>query len=686
VRFSIILLLLLQAAYAQEKINFPAGIASDYELTAKDGWSGFNYSYFAQSPGGIIYAIQYNGIFTISGNNWYLQFDTLQKMSGTVGSIKAINDDEAWAISRHYIAVFKNKVVDTVIHLPFAIVNSCIVNGTNKLTLFEQRDAFIHTWIFDGKTVKYIGNTNQPVQTDSFPVAISKWFCSSNSENIYFSEESTFGTSLLKYNFACNCFTKLISLQKGDLNYIYHVENDSTFVILNGGARYSGLGGLYNHGIIINLPYNFELGSENSLIFNSSRADEPLHIYKLKDNQYFLAKPYNKGFSLSGAFENNNKTKVAFILPNRNNLLFTSGAAYRLCSFVKKYPRIYNNQHSANIFTVKQDDKGDVWAGSYQGYLSIFDRKNVVQLGEKRFSYMNGGSFHNGYMYLIGEGKGGLIQFDKKGNGKQVIPSTYTGYSTFISKNGKSFYYGTPSYSGLWQTSTTDLEKLHPKWNKIDSAKGSLVENILTIAEDTLGRIWYGAGKKSLAIYNPKTDKATTWLVEKNETPFGAFSSVTDKYGTLWIGSSNKGLWYYSDYSKPAAPSSFKKLVHFFLNDNKTITALTVYNNWLVIGATDKILLLNTDSLYLKNKIILRYLNPQEVSINGTTEQNTFITSYFDSTVWFSTTDMLYQWDIKNWLAAPVHKVKTELKLTLQKIQISLLPGSSFYIDAYQPR
>lgn len=199
-----------------------------------------------------------------------------------------------------------------------------------------------------------------------------------------------------------------------------------------------------------------------------------------------------------------------------------------------------------------------------------------------------------------------------------------------------------------------------------------------------------GHRKRGIAIYDPAANKAKTWLIENNETAFGGYSSLTDKYGTVWIGSDRQGLWYYNDYSKKASPGNCKNLNHPLLNGGNSITALTIYRDWLVISAYDKMLLLNLDIFHRRKQIILQYLNPQEANFSSFTEQNTLITAKKDSTVWFSTGDMLYQWDIKNWLSLNKFKVTVDAfikagnrkqKLT-QNSAVVLKPGfNSFNIQ-----
>ena len=248
------------------------------------------------------------------------------------------------------------------------------------------------------------------------------------------------------------------------------------------------------------------------------------------------------------------------------------------------------------------------------------------------------------------------MQFDLHGNGRSLTKGVFI-FCSYISRDKKYFYTGTENYNGLWQTTTESLDKGNPVWNKIDSSKGINLHNILTITEDSLGRIWMGHRKRGVAIYDPVTNTAKTWLIENKETAFGGFSSLTDKYGTVWIGSDKQGLWYYNEYSKEASPANCKNLNHPLLNSGNAITALTIYQDWLVISAYDKMLLLNLDSFHYRKKIILRYLNPQEANFSSFTEQNTLITARKDSTIWFSTSDMLYQWDIKNWLGLNKYKV-----------------------------
>lgn len=244
-----------------------------------------------------------------------------------------------------------------------------------------------------------------------------------------------------------------------------------------------------------------------------------------------------------------------------------------------------------------------------------------------------------------------------QGNAKKL--NTNTGFYTFVSKSKKDFYFSTTNQLGLWKTSTKSLETLQPVWNKIDSTKGNSINNILTITEDTLGRIWCGHPRNGISVYYPTTDKATSWNIDKKETPFGEMASIIDNKGTIWLGG-RQGLWFYNDYSKAASPQNCIKINHPLINTAKNLTALSIYDKWLVIAAYDKILLFDLKSFYQSKKIVIRYLNPYESNFTSFTEQNTMLTAK-DSTVWFSTGDMLYHWDIKKWLYLETPKVNTSV-------------------------
>lgn len=104
---------------------------------------------------------------------------------------------------------------------------------------------------------------------------------------------------------------------------------------------------------------------------------------------------------------------------------------------------------------------------------------------------------------------------------------------------------------------------------------------------------------------------------------------------------------------------NFKKINHPLLKNNPNpISFLHQWKNFLIIGAADRILLFDIEKWSENKEVMVRYLNTQETNFSSFTEQNTVFTDKQDESVWFSTSDMVYQWDIKKWLKLPKFKIK----------------------------
>ena len=336
----------------------------------------------------------------------------------------------------------------------------------------------------------------------------------------------------------------------------------------------------------------------------------------------------------------------------------------RIFDYIKKYPKIYKNDNASATFSIQQDATGRIWSGSYNGGYSIIDTNNTIYRDKENLKVSNGGFTYKNKMYLIGEGtQYGLHQIDILGNQKKLT-NNVSGFYNFIDSANNRLYFGT-SQKGLWHTPLNKLDDNNPKeWSIINKEQGLTLPNTITITKDKKGRIWLGQASRGWAIYYPTKNKVVTKLINKNETDFGTMSSLTDTYGTVWLGTKQKSLLYYNNYkSDSISNADIQKLIHPLLVNGKTITALQQWNDWLLIGATEYYLAFNLKEWHKSKKVIIKYLNPQEAAFTGTTEQNTLLVDKRDSSVWFSTSDMLYQWDFKRWLSLPPYTVNTEVVL-----------------------
>jgi Histidine kinase len=670
----ILWLLLLFTATARAQSGFPDGVANTYTLGQKEGYSGFIYSSIGFGADGTVYTCDYSGTIEIHSNNNSIKIDTLKKW-GMVGGFKITGPGEAWLIGLRFVAVLKNHQVIKLLKLPDGIFSHAYRIHEKTAFFFAAKNDSLETWEFNGDILQR--KAVSPIRID----LSQAWLLENTNKKAWLFRKVNKAIDI----FLLNNLTGQFEFKKTypGLRWIWAIQDENN---LCGSTENPGKNDCckINDGIVLPFSGTFGDGLDNS--YNLFGANGAGALYKYQNGKFYTVavdSNFNLKKELPFSFNDNINT-VPSNIPGNLYFGFTGNRMLLVNPFIKKYPFVFDQSNSAAIFTLKEDSLGRIWAGSYQTNLSLIDHGKIIPVKNNRFKMMNGGTYYNGHMYLIGEGTGGLLQYDMNGHASKLNTAT-TGFYTYLSRNNQNFYYTTLNHLGLWQTTTSQLETIKPVWNKIDTTKGMQINHILTITEDTTGRIWCGHPNSGIAVYDPQTDKATTWLIENNQSAFGSFSSVTDAYGTVWMGG-DKGLWYYNDYSKAANPQNCHRIEHPLLLNNKMITAMTISGTWLIIAAYDKVLLLDINEFHRHQKPMVRYLNPYETAFTSFTEQNTLLTAK-DSTVWFSTSDMLYQWDINRWLSQPVYKATVSVLLTghekeralVQDKTLLLPPGSNSF-------
>lgn len=197
--------------------------------------------------------------------------------------------------------------------------------------------------------------------------------------------------------------------------------------------------------------------------------------------------------------------------------------------------------------------------------------------------------------------------------------------------------------------------------------------NCLTLAEDKFGNIWTGSRSHNVAVLNPKTKKAKTWKIDESALGFGSMAIISDAQKTIWIGTNQGELVYWNGKSvDDLDDENFIKIRHPLLtaSDNH-ISFIIEWNQWLVLGACDRVLLFDLKQWYHDKTVRVRYLNPQESNFTSLTEQNAVFTDFRDQSLWFSTSDMLYQWMLPQWLELPTFKAIPTLKVTVSGKEIT---------------
>lgn len=507
------------------------------------------------------------------------------------------------------------------------------------------------------------------------------WFCNLNEKkqaSIYNYDGNTF--TLFKTfdnvdDFRCfvlRIFNNQLLLIKANENAkttsIFNVENNKISLIKTYPFTFQDIyyknkdEFLFNHFLQLNQVYQYKNGKIS--LFYKASEDNKFHIHLgnaciIKDNfmnimdlrdkkPKIVANIYNVPLLANSLYS---KETNSYYLGTGNNF-------YRLFPFIKKYPRVFNNTNSQQIFSLTQAKDGKIWAGSYNGKLTFIDKDKITQ-SNLAFSYMNFGKRIGSKILLNTEFQKGILLFDNEKKYRKIVDSANS-YTNFFSKD--STLYISDSFKGIKYAPWKEVIKGKAKWKKISKKQGVDWTAVDDFAEDQFGNIWGAKNKSGVFVYQPEKDKAISWSVDKKQTQSGGITLLVDNRKTLWYGTNNGRLYYYSGENKDyLSPKNFHQIIHPLLESGKFIYSMMQWKNYLILGASDKVLLFDLEKWYREKKVLVRYLNPQETNFTANTEQHTMLTDFRDESIWFSTSDMLYQWDVKNWLKLPTFKAIPEI-------------------------
>ncbi|MBN1184374.1 MAG: response regulator [Bacteroidales bacterium] len=202
---------------------------------------------------------------------------------------------------------------------------------------------------------------------------------------------------------------------------------------------------------------------------------------------------------------------------------------------------------------------------------------------------------------------------------------------------------------------------------------------ILSLMEDSKNNIWIGTKSEGIYQFNPKTEKISNYkylssiptrnvvgnnriecIIEDisaniyfgtengvkkfdyNGSGFGSFTlpnyyircMTSDKYGNLWVGTNNSGIFYYEAKSGYAGRYKSTKEQEFFANNEMGIIATTITDDSLLWISTLQ------DGLYkynIQKDILSHYLNDPEdsTSISGNMVRDVFMDS--SGKIWIGT-------------------------------------------------
>lgn len=349
-------------------------------------------------------------------------------------------------------------------------------------------------------------------------------------------------------------------------------------------------------------------------------------------------------------------------------LIGTSGGLHKVFPYIRYFPQVYEGVHSQATHSLMQMDNGELYAGSYGGHLSAISAVGIIPVRGFSAPVLPGGVGFKNSLYFFTEAMASFWHKNVAGRPKGHANAGYAiaGFYVKPSSNGKQLFLGLSGNKGIGIVNLTNGELGSKPWRFADSTKGVRLLNVLTIAEDPLGRLWFGRTSEGWGVYDPKTDKGITYRIAEGQTNFGAMASAVDNNGTVWLGG-RQGL-YYADGLKPALakPSDVNQLRHPLLSEGTDINAIKLWKNFLVIGIGKRLLLLDLVDFrqhYLaintgKRWARIRYLSPQEFNLNANVEQNCLLVDNRDSSIWLATNNLVYQIDMAARLKLPAYSAK----------------------------
>jgi hypothetical protein len=622
------LFILCNACTHAQQIN---GVLNTYTYPINEERSNANGQFFRDNKNNY-YGFYYDGLATKITNNKEIKLFNFTK--GTVYHIQELKPQHYFGFGLENSFYLSPTGVHDVLNLDntYLIIGSHFYTDSSAFYVFKKGNMLYMAYTKNNKI--QIVDSNVESNGHFALELFYKYNCIQSDSLIYGKYiNNTLEINILKQLkkvWTYTVYTTIINREKfltaPDTNYYYNlIDNDK-------GIKY----------LKTNKP-KFDITSYE--VVQAQRAsEEHCQAYVNHLKKYFALQSTNK--MNRGLY---NRASSSLLMHNNNQLTqsFTN---------IKKYPTVYKDKDALNIFAVCKDAIGNIWAGSYNKGVSKINSKGEVTAINKTSTISNGSLAIGNYVFFIDENLRQIIRFDSKTNKSVAVktPKNYTGFVLFESKN-KTIYFGT-AVMGLWYISEKDLLANNGNWTIIPVEKLGDIKNILSIAEDVNGNIWFGHLKRNIAILNTKTNSLRLLKVKNKTVDVGMFSSLCDAQGNMWIGSGYDGLYVVNTNKKNINASDFKKIQHPFFYTGIRISSLALNGNYLIINAYNKTLVLDLTK-YKNGEINIKYLSEKESNYSSFTEQNTMVIGN-DSSVWFSTTDMLYQWDFNSWLQLPKAKIK----------------------------
>ena len=335
----------------------------------------------------------------------------------------------------------------------------------------------------------------------------------------------------------------------------------------------------------------------------------------------------------------------------------------RLFTYLKTYPRLYNDTNSDRLFALALTPSGKLWAGSYNGGFSVIDQNKLIKSPLKRIQ-MNYGALAIGEKVLFNNAHKGLFLFESPTSYTKVN-DTIVSHFNFLSAE-KILYTDVEDY-GLAYKPLAQLEQKQVPWKSIGKKQGLTLSHCQGITQDSKGYIWT-ISMQGVARYDPRTNKAQTLLHDKQQSPLRGYTLLSDTHNTLWLGSESGQLYYYTPSEREQVDiADFHLLEHpLLLGNDRPIVFLHQWRDYLIVGVTNKLFVVSL-SEFARGKANVRYLNPYAMNLQDPLERTCVASNPKDDHIWFASSNMLFRWDIAQWLSLANFKAEPTLMIDTGK-------------------
>lgn len=391
---------------------------------------------------------------------------------------------------------------------------------------------------------------------------------------------------------------------------------------------------------------NIWLGSEANYIFQYDVKSSTLINYELPNRFTETDKSNNNSDSRRKNIYSITQHKGNLICGSDGGLLFfdiNKKTFYNIFSFGEK--NRYNDRVKCFAYS---NDSNKILFGTWRGLVKLNLTDFSYTIDTKNETSIN--SLSSNKISCILKDKQSNLWIGTEENGINIYFNSLNKFPLYNSSNGlgNDFIYSIRQLNNknILIGTENGLYSLNPTTNEVSDYNSLLkkdqISTVLSLLEDSQGRIWIGSYGQGIIVYDPKTKKETKLLSENNKIGT-ILELIEDSNGTIWAGTFEAGLFAIN-------PNTFEFKRYGSVNGLTSDGVNCIYEN-----KDDKTLMLGTDGGGLcildfttnKDKPLVSIF--KHIDNRNSISSNSINNIYKDKNgiFWIATSNGLNQFDLK---------------------------------------